>query len=157
VQTLSLPIAGTIRECVATLATYAFSKLPMQAWADKWLHGEFGQLRHTMFELPAQRAERACLELAVLLRYLDDERGISDSYRGHSEMDFGRLHGNDGSVKQLELRDVANKIIHATHFAWDLSDPERPYIVAFSRDEERWVRAEVNVAALCVVCGGLLA
>lgn len=110
-----------------------------------------------MLELPAQRAERASLELAVLLRYLDDERGLSDQYRGHSAIDFGRLHAKNGSVLALDLRDVVNKIIHAVSFEWDLSAPERPVLVALSRDAERWTRAEIDVAALCVVCGELVA
>jgi hypothetical protein len=154
---LSLPISSVIRENVATLMTYAFSRPAIESWAARWLEGEFRQLRHAMLDLPAHRAERACLELAVLVRYLDDERGLSEQYRGHSSMDFGRLHNRSGTVTALDLRDVVNKIIHASSFEWDLSQPDRPYLIALPRDSERWTRAEINVAALCVVGGELVA
>src|ERR1044071_1960134 len=99
---LALPIATTIRECAATILTFAFSRRSMEKWADRTLQGEFSQFRHTMFEIPTHRAERACLELAILVRYLDDLRGLSDAYRGQSAIDFGRLHTQDGKVTPLD-------------------------------------------------------
>jgi len=35
--------------------------------------GEWEYLRKALFEISAQRAEKACLELALVLRILDDE------------------------------------------------------------------------------------
>ena len=154
-STLSLPIAAAIREDAATILTFAFSRRPLQLWGERALQGAFEQFRHTMFDLPAQRAERACLELALLLRYLDDESHLSELYQGYSSIDFGRLHHGDGTTTALDLRDVANKIIHAGHFEWNLSDDDRPFLIAISREPERWTRADISITALCVAGGSL--
>jgi len=156
VETLSLPIATVVRDNVAVLLTYAFSREPLRAWANDSLQGEFDQLRHTMFELPTHRAERACLELAVLLRYLDDNDQISDHYAGYSQISFGYLDHGSGDVSALTIRDVTNKIIHAIRFDWDFARPNRPFLICVPRDPERWTRASVDVAALCVVCGQIV-
>ena len=153
---LSLPVARLIRENVSVLMTHAFSRMPLQEWASKSLQGEFKQFHETIFGMADQRAEKACLELAIFLRYLDDEENLSERYAGYSGMSFGYLHFRNGKSDSLQLRDVANKIIHAVAFRWDFSAPHRPMLVCLSRDEERWERAEIEVATLSVACGSLM-
>src|SRR5262245_27506216 len=110
---LSLPVARTIRENVAVLLTYALSRSPLENLVSRSLEGEFKQFRETAFALAQHRAERACIELAVLLRYLDDEQNVSAIYEA---IGFGYLTKVDGAVVDLKLRDVTNKIIHASGF-----------------------------------------
>jgi hypothetical protein len=152
---LSLPVARLIRENVSVLMTYAFSKVPLQDWAAKSLKGEFKHFYETVFGMAEQRAEKACLELAIFLRYLDDEQDLSAQYTEASGITFGRLHLRDGNTIDLKLREVANKIIHAIGFEWDLSRPMKPMLVCISRDAERWSKASIDVAAVAVACGSL--
>ena len=154
-ERLSLPVSRTVRENVAVLLTYAFSRAPLEALVTARLEGEFQQFRETAFVLAAQRAERACLELAIMLRYLDDEGSISSTY-GHSDVKFGVLVGSDGTTGPLTLRDVANKMIHARAFSWDTMRPNQPTLICQPRDNERWLKASIDVVALSVVCGSLL-
>jgi hypothetical protein len=156
IRGLSLPVSRLIRENVSVLMTFAFSRGPLQEWAAKSLQGEFKQWRETVFGLAEQRAEKACLELAIFLRYLDDEENLSDRYAGYSGITFGYLSHRDGKVTALDLRDVANKVIHALEFQWDLSRAVQPMLVCMPRDSEKWTRASVDVAALSVTCGSLL-
>src|SRR4051812_23324799 len=104
--TLSLPVTKLIRENVSVLMTYAFSRAPLQDWAAKSLKGEFKHFRETVFGMAEQRAEKACLELAIFLRYLDDEQNLSAAYIETSEMTFGQLHLRDGKAIDLKLREV---------------------------------------------------
>jgi hypothetical protein len=152
---LSLPVARIIRENVSILMTHAFSRNALQDWAAKALHGEFKHFHETVFGMAAQRAEKACLELALFLRYLDDEESLSDHYARHSGMNFGKLYLRNGKTSDLDLRDVANKIIHAVSFDWDLSRPHQPMLVCISREEEKWLKAHVDVAMVSVACGSL--
>jgi len=153
---LSLPVKRVIRENVSILMTYAFSRMPLQKWSEKSLQGEFKQFYETVFGMAEQRAERACLELAIFLRYLDDEENLSDHYEGYTGIDFGYLHLKDGTIKLLTLRDVSNKIIHAMQFQWDYSIDHRPMLICISRDAEKWEKASIDIPALSVACGSLM-
>jgi hypothetical protein len=156
VATLSLPVVTVIRENVAVLMTFAFSRKPLEDWAKVTLEGEFKRLRETLFEIPAQRAERAVLELALLFRYLDDESNISSYYREGSSIGFGYVEDLDGVVTDLSLREVTNKIIHAVGFEWDFSKASRPLLVCHPRDKQRWKRASVDIASVAAISGQLL-
>lgn len=153
--TLSLPVARTIRENVARLLTYAFSRGPLQKVVNERLQGEFELFRETAFQLSTHHAERACLELALLLRYLDDEAQVSETYLGYSQVNFGYLKKPDGAVEALTLRDVANKIIHARGFDWDTTSNDNPKLICHPRDDEMWASATVDITALAAVCGSL--
>jgi hypothetical protein len=87
---------------------------------------------------------------------LDDEQGLSDHYAEHSNMTFGTLYLRDGKASELSLRDVANKIIHAVSFDWDMSRPHQPMLVCNSREEEKWLRAHVDVTMVSIACGDLV-
>jgi hypothetical protein len=153
--TLTLPVTRTIRQDVATVLTYAFSRGPLEQLVEKRFEGEFQQFRETAFQIAAQHAERACLELALLIRYLDEVQNISETYVGYSQVDFGSVTKADGTVAPLTLRDVANKIIHARGLAWDTKKEGQPKLVCHSRDDQRWTEANVDITALAAVCGSL--
>jgi hypothetical protein len=136
--------------------TFAFSRTALEDWAKVTLEGEFKRFRETLFDIPAQRAERAALELALLFRYLDDESNISSYYREGSAIGFGYVEDLDGAVTDLSLREVTNKIIHAASFEWDLSKASRPLLICLPRDKQRWKKASVDIASVAVVSGQLL-
>ncbi len=135
--------------------TYAFSKAPLQNLVEKTFSGEWKQFQETVFVLSEQRAEKACLELAIFLRYLDDEEDLS-AYYDQETLQFGQLEFQDGSVKELKLREVANKIIHAVGFEWDLMQPFKPKLICISRNTEKWIRARIDVVAVSAICGSLV-
>jgi hypothetical protein len=58
------------------------------------------------FGVPERNATRACLEIAVLLRLIEEPL----AYRKWS---FGVIYGTDGTTKPLTLKELTNKIIHA--------------------------------------------
>jgi hypothetical protein len=139
--------------------TFAFSREPLQHLIEKRFSGEWKNLQETVFSMSEQRAEKACLELAIFLRYLDDEEGLSKWVEERTNFSFGRLIMRDGAIEQLKLRDVANKIIHAAAFEWDFSDVAypagHPKLVCRSRETEKWEKAEIDVVLLASVCGNL--
>ena len=153
---LSLPSTRTIRENVAVLLTYSFSRAPLEEVVKERFQGEFKQFHDTAFQLAQQQAERACLELALLLRYLDDEEQVSAAYLGYSQVDFGFVTKPDGSLEALTLREVTNKIIHARGFTWDTTKWNHPKLVCHPRDGQRWSMANVDITALSAVCGSLV-
>jgi hypothetical protein len=140
---------------MSILMTFAFSREPLRRLIENGFLGEWKNLQETVFYMSEQRAEKACLELAIFLRYLDDEEGLSKYVEARVNFSFGRLILRGGAAEQLKLRDVANKIIHAAALEWDFSDPGRPKLVSLSRETERWERAEIDVVSLASVCGNL--
>ena len=151
--TLSLPVAQLIRENASVLMTYAFSRTAIQDLFAKTFEGEWMDFRETVFDFSEHRAQRASLELAILLRYVDDERGVSKTFE--KQLIFGSVHYSDGSEEDLSLREVANKIVHAAAFDWDLSRPLKPMIVCLPRDKQRWQRANIELVAVVAACGRL--
>lgn len=152
---LSLPVVRLVRENVSVLMTYAFSLGPIQELVNRTFEGEWKQFQETVFSLAEQRAEKACLELAIFLRYLDDAEGLSKYYQTTTNVSFGKLEFQDGNEEDLKLREVANKIIHAVGFEWDIMQPMKPKLICISRNSEKWKRACVDVVALSAVCGSL--
>ena len=113
--------------------------------------------RPALFTVSEQRAEKACLELAIFIRLLDEDESVADYFRkvgGHS---FGRIMKQDGHEEPLYLRDLTNKIIHAHHLEWDFTVSDDPSIICISRQPERWLKAEIAVVALAAFCGQLIA
>jgi hypothetical protein len=62
----------------------------------------------------------------------------------------------DGSARDLGLRDVPNKIIHASAVSWNLRSPDEPVLVCVGEDAEKWERAEVDIISLASYCGELM-
>ena len=117
--------------------------------------GEWGLLRETLLSVPQARA-RASLELALLLRYLDDEKALSAFAKEHANYCFGFLR-REGipDAEPIFLRDVSNKIIHARSLSWKFNREERPTLVAHPRESEKWQRAEIDILNVVSVCGNL--
>jgi hypothetical protein len=135
--------------------TFAFSRQPLRTLIEGSFSGTWKNLEETVFSMAEQRAEKACLELAIFLRYLDDEEGLSVYVEGRTNFHFGKLVLSGGTEEDLKLREVANKIIHAASFEWDFSNPQRPMLVCHSRQTEKWVRARIDIVLLAAVCGNL--
>jgi len=154
---LSLPFTQLIHENLSILMTFCFSRAPLVRLLDTEFQGEWKYLRKGLFDLTERRAERACLELAMFMRILDDEQDISGYLRGiRRNESFGRLVLHDESELPLKMRDVCNKIIHSTGFTWNLEDEKKPLLITRSRDTEKWKRAEIDIVALAAFCGGLI-
>ena len=132
--------------------TFAFSREPLRRLIENgpWVSGN---LQETVFYI-LSNARRSCLELAIFLRYLDDEEGLSKSVEARVNFSFGRLICVVAQPSNSKLRDVANKIIHAAALEWDFSDAGRPKLVLCPRDREV-ERAEIDVVSLASVCRNL--
>ena len=155
----SLPLTRLIHENLSVVMCFAYSRKPLVELMDHF-KGEWKYLNKALFEISEQRAEKACLELALFLRILDDEEKISEYFASTaSPPNCGKLVMKGGSDEVLPLREVANKVIHSSRLEWDFSD-QQPVLVCHARPEQiekcKWVRAEVNVVALAAVCGGLM-
>jgi hypothetical protein len=118
--------------------------------------GEWKYLNKALFEISAKQAEKACVELALFLRTLDDDDEISAYHKATRRVpECGNLVLRDGSTKVLKFRDVTNKIIHAGAIEWDLLNDD-PILICRGRVHERWIRAEVDLIAFAAVCGELM-
>ena len=150
---VSLPIKDVIRENSAFLLTYAMSLEPIQTLVTMTLRGSFERFRQTALEVTRQRAERSCIELAVLVRYLLDEEQVG---LGTDQVDFGEVSYDGNKPETLTLREVANKIIHARAFTWDTSRYRgHPELICAPRDKQRWKEARIDVVALAIACGSI--
>jgi hypothetical protein len=156
VSRFSLPLTQLIHENLSVIMTFCFSREPLERLVDTRFQGEWKYLRKGLFEVSERRAQRACLELAMFMRLLDDDEGLSEHLlQMQSTINFGRLIMKDGSEHALGLRDVANKIIHASTVSWNLQSPDQPVLVCVG-DTEKWARAEIDVVNLASYCGQLM-
>ena len=110
---LSLPFTQLIHENLSLLMTFCFSRGPLIRLIDSQFVGEWKYLRKGLFDVSEQWAERACLELAMFTRILDDEQDISGYRSIQREGNLGSLFHRDGTVGPIGMRDVCNKTIHA--------------------------------------------
>ncbi len=137
--------------------TFCFSRASLERLIDTRFRGEWKYLRKGLFEVSERRAQRACLELAMFMRLLDDGEGLSKYLRQtESKLKFGRLIMKDSSSRDLGLRDVANKIIHASTVSWNLQSLDEPVLICVGEDTEKWERAEVDIVSLASYCGELM-
>jgi len=162
---LSLPLTRFVHENLSIVMCFAYSQEPLSEMVAKTFSGEWKYLHRALFEISTERAEKACLELALFLRMIDEEEMIakSNSLRMHGP-DFGKLLMEDGSERVLTLRDVSNKIIHSKTREWNLSaKPPSPFLICHTGDdgkrlppEMRWIRAEIDLEAVAAECGQLM-
>jgi hypothetical protein len=118
---------------------------------DANFQGEWKYLNKALFEMSAARAEKACLELALFLRMLDDEEKISDYHTATKNIpDCGKLIMKDDKEEILTFREVANKVIHSSRLEWEFVKYPDPTLICHGSDKEKWIRAEVNIVAVCV-------
>ena len=92
----------------------------------------------------------------VRQKTVDSEQDISGYHKQTGGRDFGRLVLKNGQIDELQLRDVCNKIIHASGLTWDFSHEADPVLICHSQNQEKWVRAEVDLFALAGFCGGIM-
>jgi len=153
----SLPLTQLIHENLSVLMTFCFSRNQLEKLVETKFIGEWKYLRKGLFDVSEKRAEKACLELAMFLRLLDDEEKLSE-YERHktNPLNYGKLTFSEKPEQIIELRDVCNKIIHASGYQWDFSDEDKPKLVCTSREPERWVRAEIDIVNLATFCGELM-
>lgn len=153
----SLPLTRLIHENLSIVLCFVYSRKPLAEMMDSKFGGEWKYLNKALFEISAERSDKACLELALFLRMLDDEEKISDYHAATRHVpNCGRLIMKDGSEKELPFREVANKVIHASRMEWELAKFPEPVLICHTREAERWVRAEVDILAVAAVCGGLM-
>ena len=153
---ISLPLTQLIHENLSILMSFAFSRQPLEKLVKTKFEGEWKFLRKALFAIPEQRATKACIELALFMRLLDDKEDMSGYLKQKSGRSFGRLILKGKPDRRLELREVANKIIHASDLEWDFSSEHRPVLVCSSESKEKWTRAEIDVVAVAAFCGQLM-
>lgn len=150
---LPLPLVQLVHENLSVVMTFAFSREPLERLVDEKFEGEWKYLKKFVLDMSEERAIKACIELAIYLRALDDEIQISKWLRENSGHAFGTVTMADGSTEHLTFRDVANKIIHAATFKWDFSTLGNPQLVCTPRDNQRWHQACVDFVAVAARCG----
>jgi len=155
VSTFPLPLTQLVHENLSVVMTFAFSRGPLERLVGEKFEGEWKYLRKFVFDIAEERAIKACIELAIYLRALDDEEKMSTWLRENSGRAFGQVTCSDGSTKRLALREVANKIIHAASFSWDFSTENQPSLICMPRDSQRW-RRDIDIVALAAFCGRLM-
>jgi hypothetical protein len=153
--TLPIKFAAIINEKLSVVLTYAFSHQPLQQMLIGF-KGEWKCLRKTVEKIPEEAAERACIELATMLRLLDDREGLADYLKKTGGEDLGTVVQADGTRTPLYVRDLTNKVVHAADLRWDFSAPENPKLICVSNQPARWTFAEVEIVKLAALCGELM-
>ncbi len=152
----SLPLTRLVHENLSIVMCFAYSRKPLKKMIQAKFKGEWKYLNKALFEISAQQAEKACVELALFLRTLDDEDAISRYHKATRRVpECGNVVFRDGSTEILTFREVTNKIIHAGAIEWDLLKDD-PLLICRARDREPWIRAEVDLIAFAAVCGQLM-
>jgi hypothetical protein len=153
----SLPLTTIIHENLSTIMCFAYSRQPLTDLVSSRFKGEWKYLNKALFEISEQRAERACLELALFLRTLDDDEDISGYLHATRNVpSCGTLFFKDGKIKRIPFRDVTNKIIHAAAIVWAFSPNTDPLLICQGPDPNRWIRAEIDLIPFASVCGQLI-
>jgi hypothetical protein len=70
---ISLSLTRLVHENLSIVMCFAYSQKPLVDMIDSKFKGEWKYLNKALFEYSAERAEKACLELALFLRMVDDE------------------------------------------------------------------------------------
>lgn len=145
-----------IHENLIVVMTYAYSQKMLVDMINRRVSGRVQNLEITLFESSKIRAERAVAELAMYLRLLDDNEGISKYLkRQNSQLDSGTLFMKNGLTDKIGIRDFANKVIHASKFDWELLGVVDPKLICHARENERdkWVKAEIELCSVAFICG----
>ena len=64
----SIPLTRLIHENLSIVMSFAYSRKPLSHLMDAKFQGEWKYLNRALFEVSAERVEKACLELALFLR-----------------------------------------------------------------------------------------
>jgi hypothetical protein len=153
----ALPLTRLLHDNMAIVVSFVFSqasikRLLKESLMDYWRHVE-----NFSYVVPRRNAIRACLEIAVLIRLIDDKHKITDALEKLEIRNFGVVYRTDETTAVLSLRELTNKIIHAEDLSWDLFDEGAPKLICTSSDDQkrrfRWTRAEVDIGHLIIFCG----
>jgi hypothetical protein len=157
-----LTLTRFLHDNMGIVMTFVFSYWPIKRLIKERSLGYPERLEEFAFTVPGRNALRACLEIAVLIRLIDDEWGIVNYLKQVNQETlscFGVVHRTDGTEEPLSLRELTNKIIHAERRSWDLSDEQAPKLVCIAADEQQrkhgWVKAEVDIINLSFFCDGV--
>jgi hypothetical protein len=153
---MPLPLTRLIHKNFAILMMYAYSQPILVRLVETKFQGEWKYLNKALFLYPVEQFTMACLELGVLLRVLDDEQQISSYLKQTKSFPLGRVVKDGKDDEPLYLRDLANKLMHSSHFAWNLKDEMEPKLVCHSPHPERWKFAEIDMVSLAAFCGQLM-
>jgi hypothetical protein len=153
----ALQLTRLLHDNMAVVITFVFSQAPIKRLLEERSKGYWECVEDFAFEVPRRNATRACLEIAVLIRLIDDGREISDFLEQKKIRNFGVVYLADETTAPLTIRELTNKIIHAKELSWDLSDEQAPKLICTPSDDQKnkfnWTRAEVNIVNLTVFCG----
>ncbi len=153
---LAFPVTKVIKDNLSIVMMFAYSEPPLREFRRSQFAGSWPYIDDVLFTTPAQLATRALIELALLLRVLDDHADMDDGSLGAA---FGNLYLKDGTVVPLTIREVANKTIHAEKLEWVLTDANKPILktTAFPNDSRsKWTRAEIDINTFAAGCGMLM-
>jgi hypothetical protein len=155
VNSFSLPLTSLVHENLSIVMCFAYSRKSLHKLVKTKFVGQWRYLRKALLEISEERANKACMELALFLRMVDDQDEISAYHAAiKSVPNCGKLIMKDGSKKLLPFREVANKILHSSRLEWDFSK-RKSLLICHTRDKEKWLRAEVDLVAVAAVCGTL--
>jgi hypothetical protein len=160
----SLPLTRLVHENLSIVMSFAYSRQALRKMVTRKFSGTWKYLHKFVFEIPEQRAEKARLELALFLRMVDDEEGVSaydTEVRNVLNCSTLFIKKNsktfrDSSKIDLSFRDFANKVIHSSRLEWKFPKNAQPKLICHPRDKEKWLRAEVDLVALSAVCARLM-
>jgi hypothetical protein len=106
----SLQLTRLVHENLSIIMCFAYSRKPLSEMIESKFKGEWKYLNKALFDVSSERAEKACLELALFLRMLDDEQGISAYHTATKNIpNCGKLIMKDGTEKVITFRDVAKR------------------------------------------------
>ena len=151
-----LPLTELIHENLSLILSFVYSREPLRRMVAEKFAGEWKYLNKTIFEISEEKANKACLEFALFLRVFDDDEKLSEYDSQTQVINCGRLILNDKPEKDLPFREVANKIIHCSRFEWHMDVGAEPLLICYSRENEKWLRAEIDIVAVSAVCGRLM-
>ena len=148
--------ARLVHEKLATIATFAYSQKALADMRDEHFVGEWKFLNKVIHEIPEEEATKACLEFALYMRALDDEQRLTDFWKETERVpNVGALYLKNGKTEPLSPREMTNKIIHAERIEWGVAGDPKIICTPRERDNERWLRADIDVRSMLAV-GGML-
>lgn len=151
-----LPWSALVHQKLAVIATFAYSQPALAKMKDEHFEGEWKFLNKVIHHIPADEAAKACLEFALYLRALDDQEGLTDFWKQTEVVPVvGTLYLKNGQTKPLSPREMSNKIIHAEKIAWGFAGDPKIICTAREKENEKWVRAEIDVRSMLAI-GGML-
>jgi hypothetical protein len=149
----SLPFTALLHENFSIVMMFAFSRPALEKFCADRFAGNWKYLWKACFDLPEERANRALLELALQLRFIDDKEHVSDYFKQTNAHPLGKVIKQDSTEENLYFRDLTNKILHSSGIEWSFLDAANPAIVCQSDEPARWVRAEIQLFHLAGLCG----